>query len=810
MASPAPVPSVIRFGAFELDAASGELRKSGISLKIHPQPFRVLTLLVERPGQIVTREEIRRCIWGENTFVDYELGINFCVKQIRTALADDADSPRYIQTLPRRGYRFIAEVAPADAAPADVARPVSSGVVAIAEESPDPAAGAGVRLPSHHDIHVLPSAVPAIVETAWPKWTRNALIIALPVLVILIAGVVLYFNGRSKVAQKDTVVLADFTNTTGDAVFDGALRQGLAVQLEQSPYLHIISEEQIQQTLPLMGQPADSRLTPQIALQLCRRTGSTAVLQGSIASIGSQYVLGLQLVNCATGDSIAQEQATAESKGQVLGALASAATKARTKLGESRDTLERFNAPIEQVTTPSLPALQAYSLGRARIRNDDDLAAVPFLQHAIELDPNFAMAYASLGLIYMGTGNEKPGVENMQKAYELRSRVSEREKFYIESHYYDVVLVDLEKTRETYELWEQIYPQDEVPHSNLGGSIYPWLGQYEKGLGELHRELGLNPTKKAANAQQVNEYLALNRFEEARSAAQQALAKYPDYDRLRLSLYDLAFLQNDQETMKQQVVWSTGKPSTEAGMLDQEANTAAYFGRMGQAREFSRRAIASAQHSGTMESAADYESSQAFREALVGNLGESLTGATESLKLSGDRYAPLRNAMALVRARESAKALAVADQSAKEFPDDTIVQRIWLPMIRAQAALTRNDPSKAIEILQVSTPFELGTSRPYTFMPSLCTAYLRGEAFLAANRGSEAAGEFQKILDHRGIVKNDLIGALAHLELARAYVMIGDSVKARAAYQDFFALWKDADPDIPVLAAAKSEYAKLK
>jgi DNA-binding winged helix-turn-helix (wHTH) protein/tetratricopeptide (TPR) repeat protein len=805
MVSPAPIPSVIRFGAFELDAASGELRKSGISLKIQPQPFRVLTLLVEQPGQIVSREEIRRCLWGDNTFVDFELGINFCVKQIRTALADDAEKPRYIQTLPRRGYRFIGTVATPDAE-----KPAASNAAPTAGESADAFAGNGGGDPSSHSIHVLPPHLPATQTATGPKWRFGALIIALPVLAILIAATIFYFRGKPKAAQQDTVVLADFTNTTGDAVFDDTLRQGLAVQLEQSPYLHIVSEEQIQQTLPLMGQPADSRLTSQIALQLCRRTNSTAVLQGSIASIGSQYVLGLQLVNCATGESIAEEQATAERKGQVLGALASAATKARTKLGESRDTLERFNAPIEQVTTPSLPALQAYSLGRARIRNDDDLAAVPFLQRAIELDPNFAMAHASLGLIYMGTGNEKPGVENMQKGYELRSRVSERERLYIESHYYDVVLVDLEKTRETYELWEQIYPQDEVPHSNLGGSIYPWLGQYEKGLGELHRELELNPTKKAANAQQVNEYLALNRFEEARSAAQQALAKYPDYDRLRLSLYDLGFLQNDLEAMKQQVVWSTGKPGVEAGMLDQEANTAAYFGRMGEAREFSRRAIASAQHSGTMESAQDYESSQAFREALVGNLAQSLTGATEGLKLSGDRYAPLRNAMALVRARESANALEVADQSAKEFPDDTIVQRIWLPMIHAQAALNLNDPSKAIEILQVSTPYELGTSRPYTFMPSLCTAYLRGEAFLAANRGSEAAAEFQKILDHRGIVKNDLIGALAHLELARAYVMQGDLVKARVAYQDFLTLWKDADPDVPILSAAKSEYTELK
>jgi eukaryotic-like serine/threonine-protein kinase len=799
MAAPARHSSVIRFGGFELDAESGELRKAGIPLKIHPQPFRVLMLLVGRPGQIVTREEIQHCLWGDNTFVDFENGINFCVTQIRAAISDDAGSPRYIQTVPRRGYRFIAAVTPPDAEK-------RAAGIAVAPHNEDTETDVGFS--SHQYIHVLPTP-PAIRLAAPTRWGSRALIVVLPVLAILIAGTIFVFHRTPKLTRKDTIVLVDFTNTTGDPVFDGTLRQGLAVQLEQSPYLNIISEEQIRQTLPLMGQSSDARVTPQIALQLCSRTSSTALLQGSIASVGNQYVLGLEVVNCATGESIAEEQVTAQGKGQVLGALALAATRARTKLGESPETLERFNAPIEQVTTPSLAALQAYSLGRERIRNDDDLSAVPFLEHAIQLDPNFAMAYASLGLIYMGTGRENPGVEKMLKAYELRSRVSERERFYIESHYYDVVLVDLEKTRQTYELWEQVYPRDEIPHLNLGASIYYWLGQYEKGLGELRVELKLNPTKKVAIIRTADEYLALNRFAEAQSTAQQALAKYPDYAPLRLALYDLAFLQNDPRGMEQQVVWLTGKSRAEASMLNQEANTAAYFGRLGQARELSRRAVASAERDGTKESAADYESSQAFREALLGNLSESRRRARKDLKLSGGRYVPLRNAMTLVRAGETAKALTVSYQLGKQFPNDTIVQFMWLPMISAQAALNYNDSSKAIEILQVSTPFELGTSRPDTFMPSLCTAYLRGEAFLAADRGREASAEFQKILDHRGIVKNDLIGALAHLQLGRAYAMQADTTNAKAAYQDFLTLWKDADPDIPILKEAKAEYAKL-
>jgi DNA-binding winged helix-turn-helix (wHTH) protein len=804
-----PAPSVICFGAFELDASSGELRRAGISLKIHPQPFRVLTLLVERPGQIVTREQIQHCLWGDNTFVDYERGINFCVNQIRGTLGDDADTPRYIETLPRRGYRFIATVAPAHSSKPTVSDHTPS-VVAINQDPLKAEAAIGSAIPSHRDIHFLPSPLPATDLAARPKWGLRAVTIAFPVLAILIAAAVFYFHGKAKVVEKDTVVLSDFTNSTGDPVFDGTLRQGLAAQLEQSPYLHIISDDQIQQTLPLMDQPSDARLTPQIALQVCRRTGSAALLQGSIASIGNQYVLGLQLVNCASGEFIAQEQVTAQSKGQVLVALAAAATKARSKLGESRDTLERFNTPIEQVTTPSLAALQAYSIGRGHIRNDEDLAAVPFLQHAIQLDSNFAMAYASLGLIYFGTGDQKSGLENALKAYELRSRVSERERLYIASHYYDVVLVDLEKARQSYELWEQIYPRDEIPHLNLGASVYYWLGQYEKGLGELRLQLQLNPTKKAALAQIVNEYTALNRIAEAQSAAREDFAKYPDYPQLRFSLYELAFLQNDPEGMKRQLTWSAGRPLAEAWMLELEANTAAYSGRLARAREFSRRATASAGRDKTKDSAADYESTQAFREALVGNLRESTRQATEGLKLSGNRYVPLRNAMTLARAHDTAKALTVVDELGKQFPDDTVVQLIWLPMIRAQAALNRNDAPKAIEILELSRPFELGASRPETFMPSLFPVYLRGEAFLASKRGREAAVEFQKILDHRGIVKNDLIGALAQLQLGRAYAMQGDPVKARVAYQDFFTLWKDADPNIPILVAANAEYAKLK
>jgi Flp pilus assembly protein TadD/predicted Ser/Thr protein kinase len=626
----------------------------------------------------------------------------------------------------------------------------------------------------------------------------------------LSVGTYFYFHRTPKLTVKDTIVLADFTNTTGDPVFDGTLRQGMTVQLEQSPFLSLVSEQQIQQTLLLMGQRGDAKLTPVIARELCQRTGSAAVLEGSIANLGSQYVLGFKAVNCRTGDSLAQEQATADGKERILKALGEAAAKLRQKLGESLSTVQKFDTPVEQATTASLEALQVYSLGRkTMVGKGDFAAAVPLFQRAIRLDQNFAMAYASLGVSYWRLGEISLAAENQRKAYELRERVSEREKFYIESHYYEVATGNLEKARRAYELWAQTYPRDWVPPNNLG-VIYGNLGQYDKHLEEVREALHLDPASGSKYAYLAKSHLYLNRLEEARATADEAQARKFDSAFLRFDLYQLAFLQSDAGGMAQQVAWSAGKPGVEDVLLAFEADTAAYSGRLGRAREFSRRAVASAERAEEKETAAGYEAEAALRQALFGNAADAQQRAAAALARSAGRDAQFGAALALASAGDAVRAQAVADDLAKRFPEDTVVQFNYLPTVRAQLALNRNNASKAIEALQAAAPYELGTpGTGVAFTVALYPVYVRGESYLAAHQGKEAGAEFQKILDQRGVVVDEPIGALANLGLARAYALRGDTANARAAYQDFLTLWKDADPGIPILKQAKAEYAKL-
>jgi serine/threonine protein kinase/tetratricopeptide (TPR) repeat protein len=618
----------------------------------------------------------------------------------------------------------------------------------------------------------------------------------------LAAGSYFYFHRTPKLTDKDTLVLADFTNTTGDAVFDGTLRQGLAVQLEQSPFLSLVSEQRIQQTLSLMGQPPDAKLTPQIAWDVCQRTGGAAVLNGSIAQIGAQYLLTLKAVTCINGESLTSTEAQASDKNHVLDALGKTASEIRNKLGESINSIQKFDTPLEQATTPSLEALQAYSLGRG-IMNKGDSDPIPHFRRAIELDPTFAIAYATLGFRYSDS-NHTLAVEYLQKAYELRDRVTERERFYIEAHYSGTVTGDLEKARPVFELWAQTYPRDWTPHSNLAIFICPVFGQYDQALEESRQTVRLSPDNGFAYATLFAGYLNLNRFEEARSIAQERIAKIPDSRDFRLNLYQLAFLRNDAAGMAKQVDWAAGKPGVEDAFLSAEADTAAFFGRLGKAREFSRQATASAERAEQKETAAGYEADAALREALFGNKAEARPRAVSALHLSTVRDVQYGAALALALAGDAVRAQALADDLGKRFPEDTIVRINRLPTLHAQIALSRNDTSKAIEALQAAVPYELGSSG------TLYPVFVHGGAYLEAHQGSEAAAEFQKILDHRGIVLSDPIGALAHLGLGRAYAMAGDTAKAKASYQDFLTLWKDADPDIPILKQAKAEYEKLK
>jgi DNA-binding winged helix-turn-helix (wHTH) protein len=768
MALKTPSPLILRFGTYEVDLRAGELRKQGKRIKVQEQPFHVLTVLLQRPGEVVTREELRNQNWPADTFVDFDNSLNTAINKLREALGDSADSPRFIETLPRRGYRFIGPVTGVDG----TARGSASGVNAAAR-------------------------------------TRSRKIVVTVAVVVLSAGIAGGLVWRAREArhltEKDTIVLGDFANSTGDAVFDGTLREGLSVQLQQSPFLSLASGEGIQQTLQMMGQPANVRLTPQIAREVCQRTNSTAALDGSIALIGTRYDLIVKAVNCVNGDLLASTEARANDKSHVLDALNTTASEMRRKLGESLSTVEKYNTPLEQATTPSLEALQAFSLG-VKATFAGDVAAVAFYRHAIQLDPNFAAAYDAMGNQNQWIGTAL-AVENIRKAFELRTRVSEREKLIIEGDYYNVVIGDHMKAQQSYILGEQIYPR-EVNFRNSLGVLHNALAQYEAGLREYQEAVRLAPSPTGYRFL-VYTYLLLNRDEDAAALAREAHGKGLD-SRLGPILYSLAFYRNDAAEVSRQVAAWAAKPNQDQEylMLALEADTAAYFGHLGRARELSRQASSSAKRAGENEISATYEAVAALREGLFGNANRAGQRTALAKERSGgpDKY----YAVVLALAYTGDESQGLADNFNESFPENTVVQFNYLPTLRAKLALNHSNPQQALDTLEVAAPYELGLPTSWFYnWPNLYPVYVRGEAYLAAHKGSEAAAEFQKILDHRGIVLNEPIGALAHLQLGRAYAMQGDTAKSRAAYQDFLTLWKDADPDVPVLKQAKAEYAKL-
>jgi len=628
----------------------------------------------------------------------------------------------------------------------------------------------------------------------------------------LAIGSYFYFHRTPKLTDKDTIVLSDFTNTTGDPVFDGTLRQGLSVQLEQSPFLSIISDQQIQQTLQMMGQKPDAKLAPDMARELCQRAGSAAVLDGSIAQIGTEYLLTLKAVNCRSGESLASTEAQASDKNHVLDALGKSALEIRNKLGESLNTMRKFDTPLEQATTASLEALKAFSSGRKVLSTTGSAAAIPFFKHAIELDPNFALAYAMLGRMYGDIGESGMAAEYTGRAYELRNRASEAEKYFITASFHITVTGDMEKAEQNCELWVQAYPRSEMPHTLMSGIILPVIGQYEKAVEEATEAIPLNPDFPVSYDILMVNYIALNRLDEAKATYGQAVRRKLDSTAfLHAAPYQMAFLQNDAAGMGKQVAWSAGKPGIEDELLALEADTAAFSGRLREARDLSRRAMDSAEWAQEKEPAATYSALFGLREALFGNAEEAQRRAELAMTRSAGRDVQYGAALTLAYSGDDRRAQKLTDDLGKKFPEDTIVQFNYLPTLRAKLALGRGNAFKAIENLRAATPYELGQTTSSTYAwTALYPVFVRGEAYLAAHQGSEAAIEFQKILDHRGVVLNGPIGALAHLQIGRAYAMQGDTAKAKAAYQDFLTLWKDADPDIPIFIAAKAEYAKLK
>jgi eukaryotic-like serine/threonine-protein kinase len=687
----------------------------------------------------------------------------------------------------------------------------SSGTVAVAQESgspvaqpTSPASGSSPALaPSPSSSAVKVAEVRAADRKLWKVVVPAAVV----VFVALVAGG-LYFRSRpaSPLTDRDTIVLADFVNTTGDPVFDDALKQALAVQLGQSPFLNILSDRKVEETLHLMGRPSNERISRDVAGELCVRTGSKAILLGSISNLGGQYVVGIDAVGCSSGDTLAKEQEEAATKQEVLKALGAAATTLRGKLGESLASVQRFYVPVEATTT-SLEALKALSMGITTHRTKGDAAAIPFMKRALELDPNFAVAYANLGLEYGNLGQASLSAENIRKAYALRDRVSEHEKYRIAALYYSNVTGELEQAIQVYELWAKSYPHDFVPPGNLG-NIYLELGQYEKGVAETQEALRLEPNEVVGYVNLASGYLALNRPEDAKKAIEQARERKLDAEELHWTIYQLAFLTSDAAEMERQVAWAAGKPGDEDLLLSFQSGTEAYYGRLVKARDFSRRAVDSAVRNDSKETAALWQVNAALREAEFGNTAAAKQGVGAALALAPGRDVKLFAALALARIGEIAGAKAIVEELEKNHPSDTMLKVYWLPTIKAAMELNANNSTQAVMFLEAAAPYELGIP-PQFLLGTMYPAYIRGQAQLLAHNGVASAVEFQKFLDHRGIVINFPLGALAHLGLARAYATAGDTGKAKAAYNDFFALWKDADPDIPILKEAKAEYAKL-
>jgi len=653
------------------------------------------------------------------------------------------------------------------------------------------------------------STKPAVTDAA-KRW--KVIVPAVAVMLALSVAGYFYLHRTPRLTDKDTIVLADFTNTTGDPLFDGTLRQGLAVQLEQSPFLSLVSDQRIQQTLRLMGQSPDARLTPEIAREICERTASTAVLDGSIASLGSQYVLGLRARDCRTGDVLAEEQVETARKEDVLDALGQIASKFRTRVGESLTTVEKHNTPLEMATTSSLEALKAYSTGMRVSFSRGFSGALPHFKRAVEIDPQFAMAYASMGLMYSNLGESVLSIESTSKAYQLRDRASDRERFFITTLYDREVTGNLEKEQQTLQLWAQTYPRDRDAHGLLSGFASQGSGQYEKSIEEANIALGIDPDFAPGYVNVAFAYFYLDRLAETEEAIQRAAEYKHESPELLLLRYYLAFLKGDTLGMDSVAAMARGKPELEDWMLHAGALVEARSGRVQAAGRMSRRALDMAQQAGQRERAATYQAAEAVWEAFFGNALAARQSATAALQLSNGRDVEYGAAFALALAGDPSRAQTLANDLERRFPEDTSVQFNYLPALRALLALNHGEPAKAIDLLKVAVPYELAVPAVdfYAFFGGLYPVYVRGLAYLAAHQGAEAATEFQKILDHRGIVVSDPIGALAHLQLGRAYALAGDTAKAKAAYQDFLQLWKDADPDITILKDAKGEYGKLK
>lgn len=753
------MPHRFAIGPWVLDAETNIVSRDGRVVRLEPKVVEVCVCLANRAGEVVRKEELIRAVWPD-TFVTDDV-LTKAISELRKALEDDAKHPQFIETIPKRGYRLV------------LLNPVAGGVV---------------TQPANKDIPL----------------RRVAMAAAVIVVLALTAAIRWSFSRKAHaLTETDTIVIADFNNKTGDAIFDDTMKHALATALEQSPFLNILSDQRVNETLRMMERTRGEQVTLDMAREICQRTGSTLVLAGSIANVGSQYVIGLNAENCATGDSIAREEVQAAHKEEVLNSLGHAATSLRKRLGESLASIQRFDTPLEQATTSSLEALKSFSLA-ARPNNG---ASGTLLHHAIELDPNFADAYVQLSGQYDNAGEAELASEYAQKAFDHRDHATERERLYIASMYYAMVPGDLDQEMSILHAMQQMYPR-EWGAWNDSASARISIGDYTRALQEGKEALRLNPNQVNAYLNPGCALLALNRRDEVKQLVEQAQAHGLDMNDLHILLYDVAFLENDRKEMEAQLAPYLARTDGEAfDALVTQSRTEAYSGRLKNSLAFLARGLEIVRRN-DHELATQVKDAEALEDAEFGNRGNARQAAGTALTLSTGRNARLFTALALARAGDATRAQSLADELNRQFPSNTFMQRYWLPTIRGSIELARNNPAKAVDALK-SVSYELGDADAGTLAGNLYPVYVRGQAYLGMRQGKAAAAEFQKFLDHPSIVLNSPLGALAHLGLARAYSIQGDMAKARKSYQDFLTVWKDADADIPILRQAKVEYARL-
>lgn len=816
----------VRFGPYEADFAQGLLRKEGKRIGVQAKPFALLEMLVRKPGEIVSREELRNGLWPEDVFVDFDKNLATAINKLRAILGDSANSPRYIETVARRGYRFLAPVeavAPPQAeAPGSPHSAKPAPAPLLSDEAP-PAVLPHGRMSRQDGSAAEPAEpMPSRPITQHRIFWIGAALGGLAVVTLIVVSALRPGVAKPKLSESGALVLADFQNSTGDAIFDDTLRQGLATQLDQSPFLNVVSDASINRTLALMERPPGSFLSPGVARQVCQRDGAVAAIDGSIARVGGGYVVGLSAVGCPRGDLLAETQATAGSRNEVLGALGQAASALRKELGESLASIDRFDVPLAQATTSLLEALKAFSLGQKAASAQGAAQSLPYDQRAIALDPDFAMAYEAAGVHYSNLGEPARAAEYLTKAFQLRSRTSQRERLRIEASYYSSVTGQLEKAAEAYRETIANYPGDIPAYNNLG-IVFAEQGRYQQAVDITRKGLRLDPGEITLDENLTGYLLALGQFDAARQIIREAQPKKPDNYIFPAARYVLGFLRSDSQAMAEQEKWFAGRPAYANFGLALAAGTAAYGGELSKGRDLTGEAVRSAVQADARETGAIWQGIAAQWEAAYGFNAEARRSADAALHLDPtSEGTEAEAALAVALAGDAPGAESLARDLGKRFPLDTQMQELWLPAIRAEVELNRKDPAAALKSLEADpAPLEFGTIAFAANASGSCLypSFVRGQADLAAGRGAAAAGEFQEILDHSGLVWNCWTGAMSRLGLARADALVagtmkgaeGDAARVRAlgAYETFLDSWKNASPGIPVLAAAKAEYERL-